>query len=64
MQNFGVTNKDHYGMLWYFWSGLFGVPVVQRQNFGELGGKRGLFNFKGAVNLIDLNILDKPAKIL
>ena len=21
MQNFGVTNKDHYGMLWYFWSG-------------------------------------------
>ena len=22
MQNFGVTNKDHYGMLWYFWSGL------------------------------------------
>ena len=25
MQNFGVTNKDHYGMLWYFWSGLLGV---------------------------------------
>ena len=22
MQNFGVTNKEHYGMLWYFWSGL------------------------------------------
>ena len=21
MQNFGVTNKEHYGMLWYFWSG-------------------------------------------
>ena len=20
-QNFGVTNKEHYGMLWYFWSG-------------------------------------------
>ena len=20
MQNFGVTNKEHYGMLWYFWS--------------------------------------------
>ena len=19
-QNFGVTNKEHYGMLWYFWS--------------------------------------------
>ena len=21
MQNFGVTNKEHYGMLWYFCSG-------------------------------------------
>ena len=21
MQNFGETNKEHYGMLWYFWSG-------------------------------------------
>ena len=21
MQNFGVTNKEHYGMLWFFWSG-------------------------------------------
>ena len=21
MQNFGVTDKEHYGMLWYFWSG-------------------------------------------
>ena len=23
MQNFGVTNKELYGMLWYFWSGQF-----------------------------------------
>ena len=21
MQNFGVTNNEHYGMLWNFWSG-------------------------------------------
>ena len=21
MQNFGVRNKELYGMLWYFWSG-------------------------------------------
>ena len=21
MKHFGVTNKEHYGMLWYFWSG-------------------------------------------
>ena len=20
---FGVTNKEHYSMLWYFWSGQF-----------------------------------------
>ena len=38
--------------------------MVQRQNVWELGGKRGLFKFKCAVNLINLNILDKPAKIL
>ena len=23
MQHFGVTNKEHDGMLWYFWSGQF-----------------------------------------
>ena len=23
--NFGVTNKEHYGMLWYFWSGQLEV---------------------------------------
>ena len=21
MQHFGVTSKEHYGILWYFWSG-------------------------------------------
>ena len=26
MQNFGVTNKEHYGMLWYFWSGQLRAP--------------------------------------
>ena len=25
MPNFGVTNKEYYGMLWYFWSGQFGM---------------------------------------
>ena len=37
--------------------------MVQRPNFGRLGGKRGPFKFKGAVSLINLNILDKPVKI-
>ena len=31
---------------------------------GWLGGKRGLFKFKGAVKLINLNILDKPVETL
>ena len=29
MQNFGVTNKEHYGMLWYFWSGQLVQPFQQ-----------------------------------
>jgi len=30
MQNFGVTNKEHYGMLWYFlkWSTGGTAPLV------------------------------------
>ena len=29
-QNFGVTNKEHYGMLQYFWSGQMGsIPVTE-----------------------------------
>ena len=30
MQNFGVTNKEHYGMLWYFWSGQLRVSLGKR----------------------------------
>ena len=37
------------------------LVVVERRGGG---GKRGLFKFKGAVNLINLNILDKPVKTL
>ena len=30
MQNFGVTNQEHYGMLWYFWSGqLFSYSIAK-----------------------------------
>ena len=28
MQNFGVTNKEHYGMLWYFWSGQLSYDLI------------------------------------
>ena len=32
MQNFGVTNKEHYGMLWYFleWS-IEGIDPAESQ---------------------------------
>ena len=34
MQNFGVTNKEHYGMLWYFWSGQFDLLMyAERREF-------------------------------
>ena len=39
MQNFGVSNKEHYGMLWYFWSGQFGlcIKVGWGQGDGDIG---------------------------
>ena len=40
------------------------LVVVEREWGGGGGGKRGLSKFKGAVNLINLNILDKPVKTL
>ena len=37
MQNFGVTNKEHYGMLWYFleWS-ILTLYVCRYQLLGSL----------------------------
>ena len=31
IQNFGVTNEEHYGMLWYFWSGQLVFRLLLRQ---------------------------------
>ena len=28
MPNVGVTNKEHYGMLWQFWSGQYLISIV------------------------------------
>ena len=30
MQNFGVKNKEHYGMLWHFWSGQFFSCLIKK----------------------------------
>ena len=32
IQNFGVTNQEHYGMLWYFWSGQFNKCLENLEN--------------------------------
>ena len=34
-QNFGVTNKEHYGMLWCFmeWSIQYILPIIQNTRF-------------------------------
>ena len=42
---------------------LLVVVVVGREGGGEVR-ESGLSKFKGAVNLINLNILDKPVKTL
>ena len=34
MQNFGVTNQEHYGMLRYFWSGQFNKCFENLENLG------------------------------
>ena len=35
MQNFGVTNKEHFGMLWYFLEGS--IRTVPEVNESEQG---------------------------
>ena len=36
MENFGVTNKEHYGMLWYLWSGqlIITCSLTLKQRMG------------------------------
>ena len=34
MQNFGVTNKEHYGMLWYFWGIIFPTGTFYKDQVG------------------------------
>ena len=36
MQNFGVTNKEHYGMLWYFWSGQLERCPFKRGQYDDV----------------------------
>ena len=40
MQNFGLTNKEHYGTLWYFWSGQ--LTKIDRVHLdGIMGSLKG-----------------------
>ena len=48
MQNFAVTNKEHYGMLWYFWSGRnFNLVPDPRFFLLEKLWGRVCYNFSG-----------------
>ena len=41
MQNFGVTNKERYRMLWYFWSGQLSSKHLNcGENFGVTNKER------------------------
>ena len=44
MQNFGVTNKEYYGMLWYFleWSNVTQQRIVDDE---EIDFEQSLFFF-------------------
>ena len=44
MQNFGVTNKEYYGMLWYFleWSNVAQQRIVDDE---EIDFEQSLFFF-------------------
>ena len=56
---YGILVDDPFLLLLVVKRGGGGVGWGRR-----VGGKMGLFKFKGAVNLINLNILDKPVKTL
>ena len=34
MQNFGVTNKEYYGMLWYFLEWSIRIPTSKQSSKG------------------------------
>ena len=54
MQNFGVTNKEHYGMLWYFWSDQLAcrTGVIASPNYFDIGGSGGrLWGSESQLNL-------------
>ena len=64
MQNFGVTDKEHYGMLWYFWSGqliVFSffrkIPVLQYREekilIKECGRSLFFFSNRKLLHIID-----------
>ena len=55
MRNFGVTNKEHYGMLWYFleWSIKFpGAYLFQTHLRGSLIDLGDLFNLAKTMVLV------------
>ena len=46
MQNFVVTNKEHYGMLWYFWSGQLHVASLWNKGWGWPWKQTGYYYYR------------------
>ena len=63
MQNFEATNKEHYGMLWYFWNGQFDTHFrlfVESVEGSEQGSRRcfaDVFILRGAQRLLSVKYL-------
>ena len=67
MQNFGVTNEEHYAMLWYFleWSiKLPGAYLFQTHLRGSLMKSGDLFNLaKTMVSVVHKELEHKAEKL-
>ena len=56
MQNFVVINKEHYGMLWYFWSGQLSTKRTSlRVESQKLQHSQSLV-FLGATNNLKVDL--------
>ena len=60
MQNFGVTNKEHYGMLWYFLEWPRETETVLMQNLGVTNKEHyGMlwYFLEWSIDLLQMNII-------
>ena len=64
MQNFGVTNKEHYAMLWYFLELSIRHSVIMQTKFIVWSPPRRPWSLKGLWFLISIAYIFSIACIL